>query len=117
LLADATMEELEARKGVSVSAFLDARFARFRGSDHIPTVRLSDAAPHIASAAAGDDGRYLLVSGVGCSTRRARHDHRDCESDAEQHYRERRTMRLVGDMVELCAQLIRSRLTTPPRRS
>lgn len=33
LLADATMEELEARKGVSVSAFLDARFARFRGSD------------------------------------------------------------------------------------
>jgi hypothetical protein len=32
-LADATMKELEARKGPTVSAFLDDRFARFRGSD------------------------------------------------------------------------------------
>ena len=32
-LADATMTELERRKGRSVSAFLDDRFARFRGTD------------------------------------------------------------------------------------
>lgn len=32
-LADAAMKELEARKGPTVSAFLDDRFARFRGSD------------------------------------------------------------------------------------
>jgi hypothetical protein len=32
-LADATMKELEARKGATVSTFLDDRFARFRGSD------------------------------------------------------------------------------------
>ncbi len=29
----ATMTELERRKGPSISAFLDARFARFRGTD------------------------------------------------------------------------------------
>lgn len=33
LLADATMKELEDRKGLSVSAFLDDRFARFRDAD------------------------------------------------------------------------------------
>jgi len=32
-LADATMKELESRKGPTVSAFLDDRFARFRVSD------------------------------------------------------------------------------------
>jgi hypothetical protein len=32
-LADATMKELERRRGQAISAFLDRRFARFRGAD------------------------------------------------------------------------------------
>ena len=32
-LTDATMKELESRQGAALSAFLDARFARFRAQD------------------------------------------------------------------------------------